>query len=292
MRDTFASYHPSLNFLYFLAVIGFGMFLMHPVFLGLSVIGSLSYAIYLEGALTIGKKILYILPLCIVVGLINPLFNHEGSTILAYLGDNPLTLESIYYGIAMAVLFMNMMLWFKCYNYVMTSDKLIYLMGKQLPTLALIFSMALRFVPLFKQQFKKVMRAQEGIRNSVHKGNSFQKIKWAMKIVSIMITWILENAIDTADSMKSRGYGLNGRSTFSLYSFKRRDGRLLIVMLLLIGDILIGVIRGEMRMRYFPSIKYQQVALGNIDVYLTYAILCILPLVLHIVEEMKWHYLK
>ena len=33
-------------------------------------------------------------------------------------------------------------------------------------------------------------------------------------ILSIMVTWCLENAIETADSMKSRGCGLPGRSAF------------------------------------------------------------------------------
>ena len=33
-RDTFAGYHPVVNFLYFLAVLGLGMFIMHPVCLG------------------------------------------------------------------------------------------------------------------------------------------------------------------------------------------------------------------------------------------------------------------
>ncbi|MBE6023893.1 MAG: energy-coupling factor transporter transmembrane protein EcfT [Cellulosilyticum sp.] len=292
MRDTFGSYHPSLNFLYFLAVIGFGMFLMHPIFLSISLVGSLSYAIYLEGTKAIGKQLLYSIPLCILVGVINPLFNHEGITILTYIGDNPLTLESIYYGIAMAVLFMNIILWFKCYSYVMTSDKLIYLLGRKLPTLALIFSMTLRFVPLFKKQFKKVMRAQEGIGNSSRKKNILARIKWAMKVLSIMVTWILENAIDTADSMNSRGYGLKGRSSFSLYFFQRRDAKLLIGLVLLVGSVLTGVLNGQTYMRYFPSVKLQPTTVQSIAVYIAYGVLCILPLGLQMVEDIKWHYLK
>ncbi len=41
--------------------------------------------------------------------------------------------------------------------------------------------------------------------------------------MSILVTWALENAIDTADSMKDRGYVLPGRTAFSIYRFDRRD---------------------------------------------------------------------
>ena len=38
MRDIFSDYHPFINLVYFLAVIAFSMFFMHPVFLALSCI--------------------------------------------------------------------------------------------------------------------------------------------------------------------------------------------------------------------------------------------------------------
>lgn len=292
MKDTFGSYHPSINFIYFVAVIGLSMFLMHPIFLGISLACSLTYAIYLSGAKVIYNQLLYSVPLCMVIGLINPLFNHEGMTIIGYLGDNPITLESIYYGCGMAVLFVDVLLWFKCYSYVMTSDKLIYLLGRKIPTLALIFSMTLRMIPLFKKQFQKVMRAQEGMGNRAKGKNIFAKIKWGMKVLSIMMTWMLENAIDTADSMRSRGYGLKGRSSFSIYSFQRKDRSVLILLVILISSVAIGIFYGEMQIRYFPSIKMQPITIRSMMTYLAYGLLCILPLSLHIVEDIKWHYLK
>ena len=292
MKDTFGSYHPSINFIYFVAVIGLSMFLMHPIFLGISLACSLTYAIYLSGAKVIYNQLLYSVPLCMVIGLINPLFNHEGMTIIGYLGDNPITLESIYYGCGMAVLFVDVLLWFKCYSYVMTSDKLIYLLGRKIPTLALIFSMTLRMIPLFKKQFQKVMRAQEGLGNRAKGKNIFAKIKWGMKVLSIMMTWMLENAIDTADSMRSRGYGLKGRSSFSIYSFQRKDRSVLILLVILISSVAIGIFYGEMQIRYFPSIKMQPITIRSMMTYLAYGLLCILPLSLHIVEDIKWHYLK
>lgn len=51
--DTFSGYHPLINFTYFVIVIGLSMFYMHPVFLALSLIGSVSYSIYLKGRKTV-----------------------------------------------------------------------------------------------------------------------------------------------------------------------------------------------------------------------------------------------
>ena len=48
-NDTFSGYHPLINFVYFLIVIGMAMFYMHPVLLALSLAGSVAYSVYLKG---------------------------------------------------------------------------------------------------------------------------------------------------------------------------------------------------------------------------------------------------
>lgn len=164
----------------------------------------------------------YMLPMLCFTALINPAFNHEGVTILIYLENgNPLTLESIVYGIAAATMLIAVMCWFSCYHVVMTSDKFVYLFGRIIPSLSLILSMVLRFVPRFKTQIHIVSSAQRCIGRDVSNGSVLTRIKQGIKILSIMVTWMMENAIETADSMKSRGYGLHGRTAFSIYSFDK-----------------------------------------------------------------------
>lgn len=292
MKDTFSSYHPITCMSYFILVIGLGMFIMNPIFLGISLIGAFCYEVYLEGIKKTGHELIFCLILCLMVGIINPLFNHEGITILTYLGDNPLTLESMYYGASMAVLLLAVLIWLKCYRHVMTSDKLIYLIGRKLPALALIFSMTLRMIPLFKRQYEKVRRAQEGIGNIPQSKNPLMRLKWGMKTLSIMITWLLENAIDTADSMKSRGYGLMGRTYFSIYRFEKRDALVMSIMGIIVGALLIGSFNKAFYFRYFPSLKMQPMTSISMITYLAYGLLCMLPLILHGVEDLKWHCIK
>lgn len=105
----------------------------------------------------------------------------------------------------------------------MTSDKFIYLFGRIIPAMSLMLSMALRFVPHFIAQLKVIRNGQKCVGMDVSNGKWFKKVRYALNMVSILVTWALENAIETADSMKSRGYGLRGRTAFSIYRFNRRD---------------------------------------------------------------------
>ena len=70
--------------------------------------------------------------------------------------------------------------------------------------------MVLRFVPKFKAQFRVVSNAQKCVGRDVSNGKLLERIRHGIRILSIMVTWALENAIETADSMRSRGYGLKG----------------------------------------------------------------------------------
>ena len=125
---------------------------MHPVFLGISLVGSIAYSMLLNGRRAVKFNFFYMIPMLLLIALINPIFSHEGATVLFYFQDTSITLESLLYGIAAAVMFVSVIIWFSCYNAVMTSDKFIYLFGKAIPSLSLIFSMVLRFIPMLKER--------------------------------------------------------------------------------------------------------------------------------------------
>lgn len=49
MKDTFSTYHPLLNMLYFVGVIGVTVFVVHPVILAISLFGGIAYSVLLKG---------------------------------------------------------------------------------------------------------------------------------------------------------------------------------------------------------------------------------------------------
>ena len=292
-RDSFSSYHPIINFLYFALVLVFTMFFMHPVSLIISLACALAYAIYLNGKKAVRFSLMYILPMMLMAAIINPAFNHEGMTILTYLPTgNPLTLESILYGLASAVMLASVITWFSCYNAVMTSDKFVYLFGRIIPALSLVLSMTLRFVPKFKAQLHVVSEAQRCVGRDVSDGTMLQRLKNAITILSIMVTWALENAIETADSMKSRGYGLPGRTAFSIYRFDDRDKTAFIWLCFCGFYIVSGWMAGGLSWQYYPIIKGTLTGVFPISFQLVYLALCLTPVILNGMEDRKWKHLQ
>lgn len=289
----FKTYHPIVNFIYFVFVIGFSCFFMHPVCLCISLACGFAYSVVLKGKKAIKTNLIYMLPMMFLTALINPLFNHAGATILCYYpSGNPLTLESVVYGICAACMIASVICHFSVYNEIMTSDKFIYLFGKIIPAMSLVISMTLRFVPKFFAQIKVVTNAQKCMGRDINSGDIISRVKNAINILSIMVTWSFENAIDTADSMKSRGYGIPGRTSFSIFKFDKRDIIALIFIFFLGIYTFAGNITGGMYISFFPTFRVADVSPYSISVFAAYFVLCMCPVIIEIREVRKWKAIK
>lgn len=293
MTDAFSKLHPTVNFTFFAFVLLLSMFVMNPICLALSLVCAFVNAVYLNGIKTVKLCLKFILPMVLLIILINPVFNHQGVTILTYFPwDNPLTLESIVYGIASAALLSSVVLWFSVFNSVITSDKLVYLFGRIIPSLSLVLSMSLRFVPKFSAQFKNVRNAQRCIGRDISDGSAVNRIKNGIRIISIMLSWSMENAIETADSMKSRGFGLKGRTAYSIYKFDRRDLIVLIIVAVLGISVSVSAISGVIDFNYYPLIKGNLTDALSLTIFFLYGILMLIPTFLNTGEEIKWKRLR
>ena len=279
--------HPVVNLLFFIGCIGFSMFIMQPLCLAISLLCAAFSA-----ALFCGKKaalfgVKFLLPTMLFIIIINPLFNHRGATVLFYLPwGNPFTLESLVYGCAAALVLCSVAVWFLSFNRVMTSDKLVFLFGRIAPSLSLVLAMALRFVPRFTQQFRQVKTAQKQLYSG--KKSLRSKIRSAFAVFSVMISWSMENAIDTSDAMKSRGYGLKGRTAYSLYHFRQRDAVALVIMLAEIICLILFIVFGQTGFRYYPTIKGEITDVFSISFYVVYALFLLTPLIINIREGAEW----
>ena len=231
--------------------------------------------------------------MAVFAALVNPAFNHEGATILTYLpSGNPLTLESMLYGAAAAVMLASVVLWFSSYNEVMTSDKFVYLFGRVIPALSLVLSMSLRFIPKFKVQMQTVSEAQTCIGRDTKSGSVLRRVGNAVKIFSILVTWSLENAIETADSMRSRGYGLPGRTAFSIYRFDDRDKAALAWLIFCGAYLISGWMAGGTYFRYYPTVKDAAWTPMTVSFMLVYLALVLTPVILDRKEDRQWKSLR
>ncbi len=291
MRE-FKTYNPIVNFTYFLSAIGFSMFMMHPAFLCITLVCAIMCSIMETGVRKTLRMLAMMLPFVLLMGAINPLFNHRGATILAYFpSGNPFTAESIYYGIGASVMLLSVILLFSCYNKVITSDKFIYIFGNIIPTLSLVFSMVLRFVPKMGRQAKEIINAQKALGRDVSKGNIIVKCKHWTKVISILITRSLENSVETSDSMRSRGYGSGKRTAYSIYRFDKRDTVALGWIILNSVIVLAGIFTGYTYYSYFPVLTINTSGF-SILFYISYLMLLLTPAIIEVREACRWNALK
>ena len=286
-HDAFSDFHPAVNLCYFAAAIGLSMFLMHPVFLTVSLISACAYLWYLREARGFVRQVGYLLPVLLFTALLNPLFNDRGDTILFTLQNgHPVTLESVCFGLASAALMGASILWFNCCNAVFTTDKIIFLFGRIIPSLSLLISMTLRFVPRFKEYLLttlQVQRAMEAPRGKL------DTLKQALTAFSATVSWAMEQSIVTADSMKSRGYGSAGRTAYAIYRFERRDLAARAALALLTMGATVPLAAGAVSWSFFPAISGELLGPAALVSYVCFAGICMMPLIIDLSEDFKWN---
>lgn len=285
--STFAGLHPAVNLIFFLFAIGISMFSMSPAFLAVTLIFSWTYSLILMGRKAIKTNLLFTVPVIIIMALINTLFNHNGATVLFYLNGNRVTMEAFVSGVVGALLLSSVIIWFSCFNVIMSSDKLIYIFGKAAPVLGLTLSMVFRFIPLLKSRFKEIHLGQRCMGRHTA-GGKMAKVRQTVKEVSILISWSLEAAIETSDSMEARGYGLPGRTSFHLFKMTPADWKVLAITAVtgLAGTA--GCIMGKTSIIFYPEIMPAQWDAVRIVVFVAFCMLLSIPIFIDIAGERKW----
>lgn len=283
----FSDLNPIVITVYMLVIVGIAMFCTNPIIFFISLAAALGFSILLKEN---GKKTyLYCLLMFLILSLINPIMSHNGVTVLFVINNNPVTMEAFIYGISSALMLMAVFIWFSSYSKIMTSDKLLYLFGALSPKLSLILSMALRYVPLFKNQSIKVEQAQRAC-GLYKEDNMADNIKNKLSVFDSLVGWALENGIITADSMSARAYGTGKRSFFYTYKFKLYDYIILAVSLCL--GIICIVTLPQIEFVYYPAIIIPENTIEALASYIAYGILGGLPLFIEIKEKIKWKYLE
>lgn len=277
--------HPAAVFVYFLSVILITMLSGHPAVSVVSLIG----AVLFYSTLPVKRAYrahLFSLILFLILTLINPLFSKSGETVLFFFNRRPITLEALLYGSNAAVSLTASLYWLRCFSHIFTSDKLLYLFSRLSKKLALVLSMAIRFVPLFKEQYHKINDVQKAL-GLYRDNNIIDGIKGRIRVVDILITWVIEGGIVTAESMEARGYLSGRRSFYSGYRIRPFD------ILLIVLSVCCGVISAlyvyTADFHFYPSIGCRSFAY-SIWGFLPFVLLCLIPIIIHIEEVLRWKY--
>ncbi|MGD9604874.1 MAG: energy-coupling factor transporter transmembrane component T [Bacilli bacterium] len=285
----FKKMHPIVLLEFFLSILFLTMLTSNPLFLVISFVCALSVNALYQKPKTFWMNCLIMVILIMIITITNPLFNSSGETILFKIGNIPFAKESLLKGMSVGVMLGAIICWFNVFNEVMTTDKMYFLFGKFAPTITLILSMGFRFIPLMIQQMKKIEEGQKGL-GLFNQTSFLKKVKHYLRIFSILVTWSLENALDTANAMKSRGFGLKPRTTFSAFSFRRNDLFSMIFILFVFLVISTGEFLNIYSFSFYPSMSTLTFGLNELLGYSAFLSLGLFPLFMAGKEAIIWHY--
>lgn len=288
----FDSYHPTINLIYFIAVIFFTIVFNHPVFVLIAYLSAFAYSVKLNGK----KQLIFdlvLIPFIFAYTAWYSYYNHFGVTNLSSnFIDNMITLESILYGLQLSISVATLIMIFSSLFTIFSTDKIIYLFGRISPKFSLFLSILLRTVPRVKLQSKRINTSQKGIGRGLHQRKFPLFIIDFFRLVSITITWTLENFVESAASMKSRGYSLKGRTAFSIYRFDNRDRSFVVTIFLCLTLIAMGYALNQTNIYYDPEIIMNKITPLSIVFYIAYAVLFLLPMILQIIGEYRFKKLQ
>ncbi|MCI5901383.1 MAG: energy-coupling factor transporter transmembrane protein EcfT [Blautia sp.] len=284
----FDSYHPVINFIYFTVALACAVQFDHPVFLVISYLAAFFYSIKLNGVRSFVFN-LCLIPFIAAYAIYYSYYNHFGVTALRtnFIG-NRITLEALTVGLVRGVMAASVLMIFSCIFTLVSADKIVYLFGRISPKLSLYLSILLRFVPRVKQRAAKTELSRRGIGKGCFQGNLVCRLKNCGSFISILVTWTLEDFMESAQSMKCRGYSLRGRTAFSIYRFDNRDRGLVLVMSLCITLMTAAEAFDQTGILYDPEIVMNRITPLSCVFYAAYALFLLLPMFLQIAEEKRY----
>lgn len=280
--DRFSRLNPKVTLLFFLAEIVLVIAVFNPVLTAVSFIAACIYKIMLDNRNGFMYILKFALPLIFFVMLFNFIFSHYGATVLFELRMMSFTLESLFYGFAQGLMLASVLLWFNLYSQVITSERFLSVFGRFAPNAAMIFSMVLSFIPRLKKNAAEIDEAR------ILMNTDESKLKKSISNFSALITMTLEESIETADSMKARGFN-EKRTVYSKYRFSAAD--LIMLILIVVSAVLVIVFKtaGGLAFVFEPVITMGKLSAVAV---IAYALLAFLPVIINFGEGVRWYYLK
>ncbi|MBU9723373.1 MULTISPECIES: energy-coupling factor transporter transmembrane component T [Bacillaceae] len=242
MIQRFEDFHPAFTFFYYMGVILLLMMFQHPTILVIALLIILMIHFVEDRFQNLKRWSLLIILSGVLIILLNPVFNQRGRIVLFIIGDHYITLEAVLNGSVTALSIMAIISIFVSYNEVMTPNKLLFLFSKLLPQFAVLLMLTLRFIPLMRRRLEEISAVQYSKGIAVTDGNWRKKVKNGLLYIQVLVTYSLEEAIQTADSMNAREYGKGERTTYDHFRFKKIDA----VAFLWVGFLLIYCVIGRL----------------------------------------------
>ncbi len=284
MTNVFHTYHPAVAFAYLASAIALTMACMHPVYAALSLAGALGASAVCRGRRTTLLSLRWVVPLCLVVAAANPLFVASGSSELFRIGTRAIYAEALFYGLCSGAMFASVFLWFASYSACMDSENSMALFGTVAPTVTLMVSQVLRLVPQFVSRGRAIADVQDCVSAAAARGKR-EESGDRMRIVSVLMGWGMEDALQRSDAMRARGYDCGARrTTYARFRLGPSDAVVLAVIAVLAVASALCACAALAAFSFYPTVS----GVAPLWLYVPYALLMALSPVLWFRDWLVW----
>lgn len=289
MRSRFETFHPAVLFLYFTVILVTAAFSSHPLLQGFSLVGGLLYCGLTQTGKEFGRMLGFYLIPALLIALSNPFFSREGDTPLFFVNGLPVTKEALLYGVYMGIMMISVLCWFRVLSSVMTGDRMLYLFGGALPKLSLLLTVTVRTVPLLRRRIVQTREAQQALGLYSAEAGYVHRLRCEMRVFRTVLAAAAEDAIESGDSMRARGYGLPGRTSFRVKRFTVGDGIGILMLMALTVTVYAGILSGALQMTFYPGIAYELWDWKTLACAGCFGILCLYPATSICWERGRWN---
>ena len=109
-------------------------------------------------------------------------------------------------GLIMSVFLLNMLTAFQVFNNLTTPDSLLKLVPSRFPSIALLTTITMRFIPTVMEDYGSIRDAQVSRGVRIKGGSRIGRIKNQLNIIVPTLITSLERAFYLSESMAARGY--------------------------------------------------------------------------------------
>ncbi|MDO8537817.1 MAG: energy-coupling factor transporter transmembrane component T [archaeon] len=199
----------------------------------------------------------------LLIVLINSFASQYGSH---YLFNLPISIESIVFGLTMALRLIVIVSAFAVFTFAANPDQLLNSLAKtKIPfKFLLVLLLSMRFMPLLSNEAKNIKEAQQVRGISLENDSFIEKTKKSFYFLLPMLFVSMEKSVSLSESMESRAFGSQERSFFNPNKFKQKDLLLIIECVIFVLFCIFLVISKSIIFDFYPVLSSLSISSNQI----------------------------
>lgn len=256
----FATLHPLSACVYVAALGLLAVVWTHPLFLTVLLLAVWMLIRQLDGTALWAGYLRFCLPFIVLLILVNPLFAGSGVTViwsglaLPGLGTYTLSLEGLLFVLTMGLRLLVVLGAFLVFSLAVNPDRLLGLMRRPAPKAVTMLLLTTRLYPALADDYRNIKQALAARGARFGGGNRFGRWKAHLLVLRAVLVSALERALEIAEAMHARHYGLGYRTAYRSEIWRPRDGIVVTAAVLLAVIGLATAALGVAEYAFYPAV--------------------------------------